>query len=295
MACLSCRPLTVALATVLAATALTACTAQQPATSEAGVTVTTSPVTAPDAGALQKAADDYKAYVVGQADELVGATARFVAAIKSGDAEGAKVLYPISRAPWERIETVAQSLPGDLDRRINLRQADLQTGQKWTGFHRLERDLWMSGLQLDSTAIADRLLTDVTELRATVAAPEFRLDATQIAGNAQGLLDEMANSKIAGEEDIFSLTDLWDFHANVEGSQAAVAAVRPIVDKRDAELGKRSDERFAELNRLLSRYREGDGFVAYTSVTEPERQELSAALAALSNEVRQVYGIVTAQ
>jgi iron uptake system component EfeO len=121
------------------------------------------------------------------------------------------------------------------------------------------------------------------------------VSATQIAGGAQGLLDEIAVSKITGEEDIFSHTDLWDFHANIEGSQAALAAVRPILDERNSELGKRVDQRFAEVNRLLDTYRAGDGFVSYTAVTEPQRQELSRAIDALSKEVSQVQGVIADQ
>ena len=97
-----------------------------------------------------------------------------------------------------------------------------------------------------------------------MTSPEYTIDSTQVASGAQGLLDEMAISKITGEEDIFSHTDLWDFHANVEGSQAAVASVRPILDQRDAALGKRVDQRFAEVFALLDKYRKGDGFVPTT-------------------------------
>src|SRR6185295_2188399 len=95
---------------------------------------------------------------------------------------------------------------GDLDPRIDAREADLEDGQEFTGFHRLEKDLWVSGAQADSPAIADQLLDDV------------------------------ATGKITGEEDTFSHTDLWDFRANVEGSKAAVAALRPVVQDRDAAL-----------------------------------------------------------
>ena len=35
------------------------------------------------------------------------------------------------------------------------------------------------------------------------------------------------NSKISGEEDRYSHTDLWDFQANVEGSQKIVDLLRP--------------------------------------------------------------------
>ena len=126
-------------------------------------------------------------------------------------------------------------------------------------------------------------------------APDYTIDSTQIAGGAQGLLDEIATSKISGEEDIFSHTDLWDFNANLQGSQTAVASVRPILDERNPDLGKRVDQRFAEAEKLLEQYRKGDGFVSYDTVTEPQRQELSRAIDALSKEVSQVQGVIAPQ
>jgi iron uptake system component EfeO len=133
------------------------------------------------------------------------------------------------------------------------------------------------------------------ELNEKVKSPDYTIDSTQIASGAQGLLDEVAISKITGEEDIFSHTDLWDFQANVEGSQTAVASVRTILDERDAALGKRVDQRFDDVFALLNKYRPGDGFVSYDTVTEPRRQELSRAIDALSKEVSQVQGVIAPQ
>ncbi len=210
-----------------------------------------------DSGKFKKASDDYKAYVVGQSDELVDATGAFVAAIKAGDIAAAKAQYPTTRTFYERIEPVAESFPDNLDPRIDLREADLEPGQKWTGFHRLEKDLWVSGLQPDTNAVADQLLADVKELDQKVKSPEYTIDSTQIAGGAQGLLDEVAASKITGEEDIFSHTDLWDFYANVEGSRTAVDSVRPILDERDAELGRRVDQRFEAVDAAAGQVPQG--------------------------------------
>lgn len=246
-------------------------------------------------GKFKEASDSYKRYLNSQTDALVAATGAFVAAVKSGDIAAAKAQYPIARTYYERVEPVAESFPNDLDPRIDLREADLEPGQKWTGFHRLEKDLWVTGLQPDTNAIADQLVADVKELNDGVKAPGYTIDSTQIAGGAQGLLDEIAASKISGEEDIFSHTDLWDFKANVEGSQTAVASVRPILDDRNAELGKRVDQRFADVEALLGKYRQGDGFVLYDKVTEPQRQELSRAIDALSKEVSQVQGVIAPQ
>jgi iron uptake system component EfeO len=246
-------------------------------------------------GKFKEASDSYKRYVNSQTEALVAATEAFVAAIKKGDINSAKAQFPTTRTYYERIEPVAESFPNDLDPRIDLREADLEPGQKWTGFHRLEKDLWVTGPQPDTNAIADQLVADVKELNTGVKAPEYKIDSTQIAGGAQGLLDEVGASKITGEEDIFSHTDLWDFKANVEGSQTAVASVRPILDERNAELGKKVDQRFAEVEALLEKYRQGDGFVFYDKVTEPQRQELSRAIDALSKEVSQVQGVIAPQ
>ncbi|MDO5737621.1 MAG: iron uptake system protein EfeO, partial [Propionibacteriaceae bacterium] len=83
----------------------------------------------------------YAAYVRDQAQELVGATSEFLTAYQSGDDDRARTLYPTARQHWERIETVAESF-GDLDPRMDLREADLEPGQEWTGWHRIEKDLW---------------------------------------------------------------------------------------------------------------------------------------------------------
>ncbi|QCQ90147.1 iron uptake system protein EfeO [Rhodococcus sp. SGAir0479] len=248
-----------------------------------------------DDGRLAEAADGYKRYVDSQLSALQETAAAFVAAVKSGDLAAAKAQYPLTRTYYERIEPIAESFPDDLDPRIDLREVDVEPGWHWTGFHRLEKDLWVQGPQPDTAAIADQLLTDIQELADGIAAPDFAVDPIQVAGGAQTLLDEIARTKITGEEDIFSHTDLYDFQANADGSQAAIASLRPILDERSPELGARIDQRFADLDSELAQYRQGDGFVSYETVTEPQRQALSQKIDALSAEVSQVQGVVAGQ
>ena len=246
-------------------------------------------------GKFKEASDNYKRYVNSQTDALVAATEAFVDAVKSGDIAAAKAQFPIARTYYERIEPVAESFPDDLDPRIDLREADLEPGQKWTGFHALEKDLWVTGLQPDTNAIADQLVADVKELNRRVKAPTAPSTPPRSPAARRVCSTRSPASKITGEEDIFSHTDLWDFQANVDGSQTAVASVRPILDERNADLGKRVDESFADVEALLAKYRQGDGFVLYDTVTEPQRQELSRAIDALSKEVSQVQGVIAPQ
>ena len=246
-------------------------------------------------GRLTEAADGYKRYVDSQLTALQETVTAFVASIKAGDVAAAKAQYPLTRTYYERIEPIAESFPDDLDPRIDLREVDVEPGWNWTGFHRLEKDLWVQGLQPDTNAIADQLVADIQELADGVAAPDFVVDPIQVAGGAQTLLDEIARTKITGEEDIFSHTDLYDFQANADGSQAAIASLRPILDDRNPELAARIDQRFADLDAELAQFRQGDGFVSYETVTEPQRQALSQKIDALSAEVSQVQGVVAGQ
>ncbi|AXX31643.1 peptidase M75 family protein [Actinosynnema pretiosum subsp. pretiosum] len=238
---------------------------------------------------LGEATAGYQRYVNSQADSLLAKTTEFTAAVKDGEAEDAKALYPVARTYWERIEPVAESF-GDLDPKIDGREADLEEGQEFTGFHRLEKDLWTGGPQGDSAAIADRLLADVTEIVGKAKAVE--LTPLQLANGAKELLDEVATGKITGEEDVFSHTDLWDFAANVEGSRAAVAALRPVVRERDAELASTVDAKFAAVEELLGAQRDGDGYKLYTDLTQEQVKAFAAAVDALGEPVSKVAEVV---
>ena len=240
---------------------------------------------------LAGATTGYKRYVTSQIDALVPKTQEFVDAVKKGDVAAAKSLFPVSRTYWERIEPVAESF-GDIDPKIDGREDDERDpAVAWTGYHRLEKDLWVTGLQPDSAAIGDQLVTDVKDLANRVKTVE--LTPVQLANGAKELLDEVATGKITGEEDRYSHTDLWDFKANVEGSQGAVAALRPVIDDKDKQLGPTLDARFKAVDDLLATYQVGDGYKLYTELTPDDMKKMSEAVDALAEPVSQVAGVVT--
>ncbi|MBT9410154.1 imelysin family protein, partial [Salmonella enterica] len=127
-----------------------------------------------------------------QVGQLVPAVEDLVAAYESGDDEAARTLFPQTRAFYERIEPVAEAL-GDLDPRIDFREVDaVAEGLDWTGFHRIEKDLWVpakDALNADGETPAwqdwapstpaeradygDLLLADVQELYDYVHSDDF--------------------------------------------------------------------------------------------------------------------------
>jgi iron uptake system component EfeO len=239
---------------------------------------------------LAGAVTGYQRYTTSQIEALVTRTQEFTDAVKRGDVPAAQALFPVARTYWERVEPVAESF-GDLDPRIDGRD-DGEPGVEFTGYHRLERDLWVTGLQPDSNAMADRLMADIRDLQGRVSGIE--LTPLQLANGAKELLDEVATGKITGEEDRYSHTDLWDFRANVDGSQAAVAALRPVLDQRDPALGPLLDQRFRDVDVLLENYRQGDGFVLYTQLTPEDTRRMTEAIDALGEPVSQVAAVVSA-
>jgi iron uptake system component EfeO len=249
-----------------------------------------------DVELVEQANQNYQRYVEDQTEQLVGLTAEFVALYKAGKDDEARALYPVARMPWERIETVAESF-GDLDPKLDLREADLEPGQKWTGWHRIEKDLWPARAKnyeplskAERVAYSDDLVKNTAILSERV--PELEFTADQIANGSRGLLDEVATGKITGEEEYWSRTDLWDFQANIEGARVAFEGLRPLLKERDPDLDSQVAAKFATVQALLDAQREGDGFKTYDKLTKAEIKELSDAVNALSEPVSKLAAAV---
>jgi iron uptake system component EfeO len=254
----------------------------------AALTVSGSAAPLTDDAKLADATASYSRYVQSQTAALLPKTEEFVAAVKAGDVAKAKALYPVARTYWERIEPVAEVF-GDLDPKIDGREEVIEEGMEFTGFHRLEKDLWGAGVAKDGP-IADRLLADVKEIVAKANAE--KLSPLQLANGAKELLDEVATGKITGEEDRYSHTDLWDFNANVEGSKAAIAALRPVLEERNPELVKSLDAEFANVDAALTKYRDGDGWKLHNTLTAADLKGLSDAINALAEPISKVAAVV---
>lgn len=276
--------------------------------------------TGDDAEQKQKAVDLYAAFVKDQVEQLVPAVDEFVAAYEAGDDEKARSLYPTTRAFYERIEPVAESL-GDLDPRIDYREVDaVAEGLDWTGFHRIEKDLWVpaqDALNADGVTPAwqdwqpsttqerasygDQLIADVGELNDYVHSDDFQsaLDAQGVAGISNGaiaLLDEVATGKISGEEDWWSGTDLWDFAANVEGSKMAFSLVEDFAASTGEDGEALVDEitqGYSDLEASLAKHGSlTDGFVNYRELTDADKREFTDLINALAEPLSKLTSTI---
>jgi len=258
------------------------------------VHVAASAASAVEKADLQAPIADYKQYVSEEVGLLVKDTRLFAAAIKAGKLKQAQALYAPTREHYERIEPIAE-LFSDLDNAIDVREDDFKekaADPRFTGFHRLEKALFGDKSTKSMGGLADKLVADTLELQKRIQT--LNIPPAKMVGGAAGLIEEVAATKLSGEEDRYSHTDLWDFHANVDGAQKIVNLLRPLLQARSPELLAKIDANFKDVDSMLAKYRSagGKGFVDYGKLTASDRTAMKGPITALAEDLSKLRGVL---
>lgn len=274
-----------------AAVLMTACSANtntsktSSSSSEAKVTLSSD-----DKKALDKATSEYKTFVEGQIDQLLTDTEKFASLLKEGKLDEAKKIYPLIRMSYERSEPIAESF-GESDVKIDFRLADYmdenKTEEGWSGFHRIEKILWEQNTTSGTETYANQLVNDIKELKAKIATVEVTPD--MMLTGAVDLLNEVATSKITGEEEIYSHTDLYDFRANIEGAEKIFQLFKPLIKNKDEKLVASLEKEFKNVNSLLDKHMtDSQHYKLYTDLTKEDTKELAEAVTKLGEPLSQM-------
>lgn len=236
---------------------------------------------------------EYKLYVNENIDQFVADTRKLVIAIKAGDLDEARALFAPTRMSYERIEPVAE-LFSDLDGAIDSRADDHEKAEKdpgFVGFHRIEYALWVEKSTNNVQEIADQLLKNVLELQKRLAGLTFPPE--KVVGGAAVLMEEVAATKISGEEDRYSHTDLWDFQANFEGGYKIFELLRPLVQRENPAFVEKTDANFKTVFDTLAKYRTADGrFQSYEKLSDRDRKILGGRVNTLAEDLSQMRGML---
>jgi iron uptake system component EfeO len=248
---------------------------------------------------LKVGASRYSQYVSTQVGYLVRGVEKLNTALHGTDLKAAQDAYMRARPYYERIEPVAESFTvgkDNLDADIDLRIQDVVHGKPWTGFHPIERGLFQSHSLAGLQALGTGLLANVKKLQGKTKGLTYQ--PFELANGAGELLDEVATSKITGEEERYSHIDLCDFQANDEGAEQGFAALEPGLQRIDATLTKTVAARFTALDTLVDTYRttsNASGFVFYTALSRTDKQKLSAAVSAVQEPLSKVASKVSSR
>jgi iron uptake system component EfeO len=248
-----------------------------------------------DATALAKAVTDYTAYVNGEVAKLQSGVKAFTDAVRAGDTDKAKELYAGARVPWEAIEPVAELFP-DSDAVIDSRADDFDGAEadpSFTGFHAIEYGLWaqgtIGGANVDLPTLATRLDTDIAALIASVQG--ITIQPQTMTNGAGALIEEASQTKITGEEDRYSHTDVTTLAANVDGSEEIFNLLKPLITTANAQLNTDLTASFQKVHDVLAPYKDADGsYQTYDKVSDADRASLKTAMAQLSEELSQITG-----
>jgi iron uptake system component EfeO len=240
---------------------------------------------------LAEGTKQYASYVTTQVGYLVQTSEALQTALRGSDLATAQAAYMKARPYYEKIEPVAESFTigkDNLDSDIDARAGDV-TAAQWKGFHRIEQGLFQTKTLTGLASYGDGLVANVQKLQSLTN--DLAYKPFELANGAQDLLDEVASSKITGEEERYSHIDLLDFQANDEGAEQAFASLQPALQKIDPSLATQIAGQFTALNTLVDIYRTGSnpsGFVLYTALASADKQKLAAAVKAVQEPLSQV-------
>jgi iron uptake system component EfeO len=245
---------------------------------------------------LVTAVRGYAAYVRQNTADLVRHTKTFCQAINAKDMNQARALYPRARVYYERIEPVAE-VWGSLDTSIDGRwENPVTVKSQFTGFHRLEQMLWQDNSLNGASTMCSGLVKNEQQLLTLVSKAQY--NPLEMASGATDLINEAGTSKISGEEERYSNTDLPVFAANVEASMKVVTLLHPYLQGQDSGLVPLIQQRHAAVDDLLAHFKatpgyDQTGYVEYTTVTKADRRQLSTAVNALAEAMSKMSAQVS--
>jgi iron uptake system component EfeO len=101
----------------------------------------------------------------------------------------------------------------------------------------------------------------------------------------------VAATKVSGEEDRYSHTDLYDFQGNIDGAKKIVDLFRPQIESQDKAFAAKVDKNFATVDKILAKYKTQDGgFETYDKVKENDRKALIGPVNTLAEDLSTLRG-----
>jgi iron uptake system component EfeO len=240
---------------------------------------------------LTAAVAGYASYIDQNVASLVTRSQAFCRAVDVGSMTQAKLRYPQARIYYERIEPVAE-IWGSLDTDIDGRwENPVTVASQFTGFHKIEQLLWEDNTLTGAPKLCAGLVRNEQQLLTLVRKAQY--NPLEMASGATELINEAATSKISGEEERYSGTDLPVLQANVDGAMKVVALLQPYLQKKDPGLLSLIRQRDAAITRQLGKYQaspgyDGTGYVEYSAVTGSQRRQLAGAVNALAETMSKI-------
>ena len=228
----------------------------------------------------------YRAYVRQLLGTLQIQLGTLSARLAAGDVAGAESAWLAAHLSWLRIgqDDGAYGAFGDIGRQIDGTAAGLVDGTAdpaFTGFHKVELDLWTRGDLGAATADAAVLARLVRRLAARPLADALPMNPTGLSTwtlRAHEILEDALRDSLSGDDEYGSGTALASVTADVAATREMLTLLAPALDPRAPRVVGRARRQLVAVDRAVQATRVAGDWVAVDRVPRASRQRVDAAV-----------------
>jgi high-affinity iron transporter len=230
----------------------------------------------------------YRHYVAVRLITLQAQVATLVSDLKDGNTVAAEAEWLTAHMTWLEIGQGdgAYGAFGQLGREIDGTAAGLELGiasPGFTGFHRVEFDLWtehnLAAAAHDGVTL-QRLVGKLAGRKLVQELPGTVLGLTNWTLRCHEILEDALRDSLSGEDDYGSGTGLASVIADVAATREVLGLLAPVLDGSAPHLVGRARRKLTGVVRAADAGRVNGHWVAITAVTVGQRERVDGAIGA---------------
>jgi len=240
---------------------------------------------------LAGAVKSYQAYTTAALAILANEVATLDRAAKSGNRTNAEAAWLPAHLAYNRLGA-AYGTFGDFADAIDGMPDGLPGGVNdpdFSGFHRIEYGLWHGEPMTTIAKFTDKLSSDVAGLRADF--PTEQIDPNDLPLRAHEIMENTLQFQLTGHADQGSGTSLATALANVDGTQAVLNAIAPVMAPRYTGWSTVGTWMTTLRTALAAAQRPGGGWTPLDDMSVANRQRIDAAAGGLLEALAPIAAI----
>jgi high-affinity iron transporter len=230
----------------------------------------------------------YRRYVAARITTLVANVDTLREDIAAGDLAAARADWLTAHLSWLSIgqDDAAYGAFGALGRALDGTAAGLTGGTAnpaFTGFHRVELDLWGSGglpAAGPDAGVLGRLVGRLAGTSLLTALPTSKLGVASWTLRAHEILEDALRDTLSGDDDYGSHTGLASLVADIAATREILSLQAPLITPRAPQLLATAHGELARLYAAIAATRAGGTWVAIAALPRTEREDVDAATGA---------------
>jgi high-affinity iron transporter len=238
----------------------------------------------------------YRRYVARRVAVLRGQVSALRSAIASGSPADARTAWLTAHLTWLTIgqDDGPYGVFGSLGRAIDGTTAGLVGGvrnPRFTGFHRIEWDLWghggLAAAGPDAATLA-RLVGRLTGTSLPNVLPATQLGVTNWTLRCHEVLEDALRDTLSGDDDYGSGTGLVSVTADISATRELLGLLDPLLTPRAPALVGNARRELSRLSTALAAGRRHGDWIAVSALPRSEREVVDAAAGAVLETLSRV-------